>query len=259
VNCIACIISSSFPPYRLPTPSSIAKSISSTLSLRYIYIDLSKRRISSEEAAEAETRFQRSKVVHSIMRHVAATEHCPTEAIYKQTAWLLQHKLDCHPYEAFCAATLEPDRIFNEELMPDLSPKLRSATLAAIRKKLVPDATASVKIKTEVTVSCVGRSGVYAVKAALSKALEQSTGTSVQLKLVAPPLYMMTCECREAVKGAELLSEAIAAAADEVRKYPGGELKAKHPVVMQEGEAEKCGATLIARLVAEQGELMDIE
>lgn len=37
------------------------------------YIDLSKRRVSPEDIAAAEERFNKSKMVHSIMRHTAET------------------------------------------------------------------------------------------------------------------------------------------------------------------------------------------
>merc|ERR1719243_542113 len=35
------------------------------------YIDLSKRRVSPEDIAEAEERFNKSKMTHSVLRHVA--------------------------------------------------------------------------------------------------------------------------------------------------------------------------------------------
>jgi translation initiation factor 2 subunit 1 len=37
------------------------------------YIDLSKRRVSPEDIAAAEEKFNKSKMVHSIMRHAAET------------------------------------------------------------------------------------------------------------------------------------------------------------------------------------------
>lgn len=43
------------------------------------YIDLSKRRVSSEDAQGCEERFNKSKLVHSIMRHVAETENVDLE------------------------------------------------------------------------------------------------------------------------------------------------------------------------------------
>lgn len=55
------------------------------------YIDLSKRRVSPEDIAAAEEKFNKSKMVHSIMRHTAETtgsEVCGTKRwLY---AWLLE-------------------------------------------------------------------------------------------------------------------------------------------------------------------------
>lgn len=45
------------------------------------YIDLSKRRVSEEEAAACEERYNKSKMVHSIMRHVAETENVDLEVM----------------------------------------------------------------------------------------------------------------------------------------------------------------------------------
>jgi translation initiation factor 2 subunit 1 len=48
------------------------------------YIDLSKRRVSEEDIAVCEERYNKSKLVHSIMRHVAETMEADLEV------WLLE-------------------------------------------------------------------------------------------------------------------------------------------------------------------------
>ena len=79
------------------------------------YIDLSKRRVSAEDVQKCDDRFQRSKAVHSIVRHVAETQHVDIEELYSKTAWPLYEKFG-HAYEAFCAAITDANSIFNEEL-----------------------------------------------------------------------------------------------------------------------------------------------
>merc|ERR1712137_332016 len=64
------------------------------------YIDLSKRRVSPEDVAKCDERFQRSKAVHSIVRHVAEVQHVEIESLYSQTAWPL-YRIYGHAYEAF--------------------------------------------------------------------------------------------------------------------------------------------------------------
>lgn len=81
------------------------------------YIDLSKRRVSPEDVQKCDERFQRSKAVHSIVRHVAETQHIDMEKLYSMTAWPLYKKYG-HAYEAFRLAISDPDEFFNENNMP---------------------------------------------------------------------------------------------------------------------------------------------
>ena len=64
------------------------------------YIDLSKRRVSPEDVAVCEERFSKSKMVHSIMRHVAETTGQDVEDLYKCIAWPL-YKAYGHAFDAF--------------------------------------------------------------------------------------------------------------------------------------------------------------
>lgn len=64
------------------------------------YIDLSKRRVSSEDIAKCEERFNKSKAVHSIMRHVAEKTNVPLENLYSTVGWPLYKKYG-HAYDAF--------------------------------------------------------------------------------------------------------------------------------------------------------------
>jgi hypothetical protein len=64
------------------------------------YIDLSKRRVSPEDIAASEDKFNKSKMVHSIMRHVAETTGQNVEELYKDVGWPLYKKYG-HAFEAF--------------------------------------------------------------------------------------------------------------------------------------------------------------
>jgi translation initiation factor 2 subunit 1 len=64
------------------------------------YIDLSKRRVSPEDMEKAEEKFNKSKAVHSIMRHVSETCHVPVLDLYNQFGWALYKKFG-HAYDAF--------------------------------------------------------------------------------------------------------------------------------------------------------------
>jgi translation initiation factor 2 subunit 1 len=64
------------------------------------YIDLSKRRVSPEEVAKCEEKYNKSKAVHSIMRHVAEKCRVPLEELYTKIGWPLYRKYG-HAYDAF--------------------------------------------------------------------------------------------------------------------------------------------------------------
>ena len=64
------------------------------------YIDLSKRRVSPEDIAACEERYNRSKLVHGIVGHVAETCGIEIEELYQQVAWPL-YKMYGHAFEAF--------------------------------------------------------------------------------------------------------------------------------------------------------------
>jgi len=76
------------------------------------YIDLSKRRVSEEEAHACEDRYNKSKLVHSIMRHVAETLEVDLEPLYQRIGWPLYRKYG-HAFEAFKLIVADPDAILD--------------------------------------------------------------------------------------------------------------------------------------------------
>lgn len=64
------------------------------------YIDLSKRRVSPEDIVRCEERYNKSKIVHSIMRHVAEKTLVPIEQLYETIGWPLNKKYG-HSLDAF--------------------------------------------------------------------------------------------------------------------------------------------------------------
>ena len=64
------------------------------------YIDLSKRRVSAEDVVKCEERYNKSKMAHSILRHVAEKCQEPIESLYEKIGWPLQKKYG-HAVDAF--------------------------------------------------------------------------------------------------------------------------------------------------------------
>jgi translation initiation factor 2 subunit 1 len=63
--------------------------------------------VSAEDIAKCEERFNKSKAVHSIMRHVAEKTNIPLEQLYTSIGWPLYKKYG-HAYDAFKIAITYP-------------------------------------------------------------------------------------------------------------------------------------------------------
>ena len=215
------------------------------------YIDLSKRRVSPEDVQKCDERFQRSKAVHSIVRHVSEVMRMDMEQVYQHTAWPLYEKFG-HAYEAFCASITDPNSIFNNELTPGLSEELRSTMLKNIATRLTPTA---IKIRADIEVTCFHYEGINAIKGALMKGVELgSDDLPVKIKLVAPPLYVMLCSALDKAKGIALLTKAIDLMRDEVRLHKG-DLQVKAAPRAVDERDDKLLANLMTTLEAQNAEI----
>jgi translation initiation factor 2 subunit 1 len=56
--------------------------------------------VSAEDVIKCEERFNKSKMVHSILRHVAEKTQVPIETLYEQIGWPLMKKYG-HAVDAF--------------------------------------------------------------------------------------------------------------------------------------------------------------
>ena len=171
------------------------------------YIDLSKRRVSSEDIIKCEEKYQKSKTVHSILRYCAEKFQIPLEELYKTIA---------HAYEAFKLSII--DETVWEGIEPpskDVLDELKNY----ISKRLTPQA---VKIRADVEVSCFSYEGIDAIKDALKSAEDMSTEQmQVKVKLVAAPLYVLTTQALDKQKGIEQLESAIEKITEVITKYGG--------------------------------------
>ncbi|CAI5757309.1 unnamed protein product [Candida verbasci] len=167
------------------------------------YIDLSKRRVSTEDIQKCDERFNKSKAVHSILRHCAEKFNISLEKLYETIGWPLNRKYG-HAYDAFKLSITDPT-IFDELESP--SPEVLEELKVYISRRLTPQA---INIRADVEVSCFGYEGIDAVKKALKVAEEQSTeDMQIKAKLVAAPLYFLTVQALDKNQGIKLLESAI--------------------------------------------------
>ncbi|PHH81851.1 hypothetical protein CDD82_7728 [Ophiocordyceps australis] len=172
------------------------------------YIDLSKRRVSPEDMVKCEERYNKSKTVHLIMRHVAEKTQTPIESLYETIAWPLNRKFG-HALDAFKLSITNPE-VWNDTTFT--SPAVEEELKSYIGKRLTPQ---KAKVRADIEVTCFGYEGIDAVKTALRTAEagnaveEDNSGTEVKVKLVSPPLYVLTSTCLDKNEGIKRLQESI--------------------------------------------------
>ncbi|KAI8321618.1 hypothetical protein GQ54DRAFT_297882 [Martensiomyces pterosporus] len=212
------------------------------------YIDLSKRQAAPEDAQKCEEKYQKSKAVHSIINHVAKKLGQDIEDLYTQFGWPLYKKYG-HAYDAFKLAIANPEAIFDEF---GLGKEVLDELMVNIRRRLTPQ---PVKIRADIEVSCFGYQGVEAIRKAL-KAAEALSKDDAQIKirLITPPMYVMSTNSINKAADIELLEKAIAEA-DRVIKEEGGELVVRmKPKAVSEHE-EKELEEFMARAERENAEV----
>lgn len=179
------------------------------------YIDLSKRRVSAEDIVKCDERYNKSKAVHSILRHCAEKFNIPLEKLYQTIGWPLNRKYG-HAYDAFKLSITDPS-IF-DVVEPPSSDVLDELKLY-ISRRLTPQA---IKIRADVEVSCFGYEGINAIKEALRAAEGTSTDKmQVKAKLVAAPLYVISVQALDKNQGISLLEDAIQRISETIVKDGG--------------------------------------
>mmetsp|Transcript_8533 Transcript_8533/g.22046 ORF Transcript_8533/g.22046 Transcript_8533/m.22046 type:complete len:318 (-) Transcript_8533:187-1140(-) len=182
------------------------------------YIDLSKRRVSAEDITQCDERYNKSKAVHSIMRHLAEQTSTPMEELYDKIAWPLYRKFG-HAFDAFKLAIAEPAEVW--EKTPELAMEeyTRQLLTENIAKRLTPQA---VKCRADIEVTCFGYEGIEAVRKALEAGVACGTEeVPVKVRLVAPPLYVALTQSMEKERGIEVLESAIEAITAAIRTSKG--------------------------------------
>ncbi|KAG2332368.1 hypothetical protein Bca52824_003548 [Brassica carinata] len=166
------------------------------------YIDLSKRR------------YNKSKLVHSIMRHVAETLSIDLEELYvKNIGWPLYRKHG-HAFEAFKVLVTDPDSVLGS-----LTREIKEVGPDGQEERMTPQ---PMKIRADIELKCFQFDGVVHIKEAMKKA--EAAGNEdcpVKIKLVAPPLYVLTTQTLDKEQGIEILEKAIEVCTETIEKHKG--------------------------------------
>lgn len=211
------------------------------------YIDLSKRRVNPEDIIKCNDKYQKSKTVHSIMRHTADTHHLELEDFYNKVGWPLYKKYG-HAHEAFKMAISKPE-IF-EGL--EMTPEVRETLLENIQRRLKSN---PFRIRADVELTCFTYHGVGGIKAALRAGEALSTEDNpVSIKLYAAPIYNFTTITTDEASGIEVVKKAIETVKAEIEKYNGSLTVKKEPVAIRNDDKSRLLSALEEDITAAESE-----
>ncbi|ETW62268.1 hypothetical protein PFMC_01840 [Plasmodium falciparum CAMP/Malaysia] len=197
------------------------------------YIDLSKRRVSPKDIIKCEEKFSKSKKVHQTVRHVAKEHGITVEELNEKAIWPLYERYG-HALDALKEATMNPENVFKGL---DISEEIKNSLLKDIKLRLTPQA---LKLRGRIDVWCFGYEGIDAVKEALKKGKEISNDkVSINIKLIAPPQYVIVTSCHDKDLGMAKIQEAMKVISDKIKEYKGGDFKQQGEILVIGGDEEK--------------------
>ncbi|RSH86725.1 uncharacterized protein EHS24_004996 [Apiotrichum porosum] len=192
------------------------------------YIDLSKRRVSAEEVVKCEEQYEKGRAVDSILTQVAKRRNVSTESLYEQIAWPLHSKYG-HSYEAFKLSIQEPEAVFGSlGIDADTLVELKHT----IARRLTPK---PVKVRADIEVKCFDYQGIEAIRRALKAGEALSTEeVPIKVRLVAPPLYVMSTTSTDKTAAIDTMEKAVAAITASIEKEKGDVVVKMAPKVVSE-------------------------
>eukprot|EP00485_Elphidium_margaritaceum_P000755 CAMPEP_0202687620 /NCGR_PEP_ID=MMETSP1385-20130828/3283_1 /ASSEMBLY_ACC=CAM_ASM_000861 /TAXON_ID=933848 /ORGANISM="Elphidium margaritaceum" /LENGTH=308 /DNA_ID=CAMNT_0049342447 /DNA_START=27 /DNA_END=953 /DNA_ORIENTATION=+ len=201
------------------------------------YIDLSKKRVSPDDLEQAEDRWNKSKAVHSILRHVAKNSTFGVEELYRRFVWPMAKSYD-HPYYGLKRAMENRETFLTQN---DVPKAVHDILFKIIEKRLQQQV---VSIRCAIECTCFAEQGILAIKKALKKGLELSTDDFVvKIKLEAAPRYILTLSTLKTNEGMQKIQDVIDVITKEITQF-GGHLVVKSPpkaMLADDGKDHKDG------------------
>lgn len=167
------------------------------------YIDLSKKRVNAEEVLLVEEKWNKSKAVHSILRHVARNTNFGVLELYQRFGWPMAEKFG-HAYNGLKYAMENREQFLK---LFDVPKEIYGILFKNIEKRLKQQV---VTIRCPIECTCFTIDGILAIKKALKKGLELSSDDFVvKIKLEAAPRYMLTLSTLQPQEGHKKINEVI--------------------------------------------------
>ncbi len=110
----------------------------------------------------------------------------------------------------------EPDSVLGPLSLDDST---RSELLTTIARRLTPK---PVKIRSDIELTCYSYEGINAIKSALRAGEALSTEeVPIHIRLVAPPLYVMSTTSTDKNAAIDLMEKALVVIGEEIEKFDG--------------------------------------
>mmetsp|Transcript_79788 Transcript_79788/g.165819 ORF Transcript_79788/g.165819 Transcript_79788/m.165819 type:complete len:337 (+) Transcript_79788:114-1124(+) len=204
------------------------------------YINLSKKRVRSEDIAPKNDRYAKAKCVHGIMQHVAFANDIAVEDLCTKVAWPLNEKYGT-AYDAFrkhVNGIIDVWKVVDfggEDVdLSAMADKLKADIEKDINRKFV---MAQVRLQAKCDVSCFGYEGIDAVKEALLEGVKDNKDISIQL--IAHPEFAFSTMCSDKEAGVKALEHSLELVEKAITERGGAfALKAKPTFISTEKEDE---------------------
>jgi len=181
-----------------------------------------------------------------VLRQVAQETGEEIEDLYERVAWPLykkfkieSHNEDDKKVEYVHCFDVFKMGITDESVFEglDITPEILSALRTHIRRRLTPQ---PIKIRADIEVTCFTYEGIEAIRSALKAAQDVgSEEVPVKVKLIAPPMYVMTTSTLDKQKGIQKLQEAIEAVREHITAKKGTMSVKMEPKVVSVNEEKE--------------------
>merc|ERR1712100_309716 len=116
-----------------------------------------------------------------------------------------------------------------------MAPQVKEALMSQIKRRLSP---AAIKVRSDFEVTCFSYEGIDAIKAALfaGEKAGSTKDVTVNIKLIAPPTYVMMASSMDKNEGLEALNNALSAIKEEITARKGRLTVKQEPHAVSEKE-----------------------
>jgi len=209
------------------------------------YINLSKKRVEPEMVPPKQEQFAKAKAVHGIMQHVSATHGLEVEDLCEKVSWPLHTKHKC-AFSAFKRHIENEINIWEDvdfskpgKDLSHLADVIKADVELHMKRRLV---VSTVRLMAKCEVSCHEYEGIDAIKEALQEGHKASKdGLEVDIKLIAHPMFALTCMCQDTEQGVNMLSASLELIKKSIESKKGSFAIVSQPQIQKKEAAEGGG------------------